>query len=297
MSIPDHSKNLIEYKISLCIMVSLSNLVKSYKNKKIEASKSRRQSENKLHSTLSLKRKSSSGLSSLEKKKDAAFSKKEEISLLLNQYTAQRDSIQRLKTAAESRLKLAEEEKERIAQEMEFSSSPDEKEHISEKTKSIDQKIADLHSEIKQRNAIEERLAKQIEDLTKSKSKIDLQMRTQAQTKPLLLEQFKSSTRAEVMLRSQVKSKMKREEQAKRNLIKLNEKIAILQAKKRRTKRIKRKIKLKSKLKRNTRTIKKSKTMKSSKARTKKVKKHKLRITHKAKIRKTKRKAKSKSRR
>ena len=78
---------------------------------------------------------------------------------------------------------------------MEFSDSPENKGHISERIKSIDQKIAELRSEIKQRNATEERLAKQIYDVTKSKSKLDLQIRKQVQTKPMLLEQFKSSTK------------------------------------------------------------------------------------------------------
>ncbi|HXV38681.1 MAG TPA: hypothetical protein VD699_03835 [Nitrosopumilaceae archaeon] len=279
-------------------MASLSNLVKSYKNKKMEATKSRRQSENRLQSTLSLKRKSSSGLSSLEKKKDVALRKKEEFSQLLNQYTAQKESVQRLKTAAEGRLKLNEEEKERIAQEMEFSSSPEDKARITEKMKSIDQKIAELHSEIKQRRAAEERLEKQIGDVTKSKSKIDLQIRVQAQTKPLLLEQFKSSSRAEEILRSQVKSKMKQEEQAKHNLIKITERLAILQAKKRKAKRkAKKKIRRKSKTKRKIRKVKKSKTTKRSKTRTRKAKKRKPKVKHKAKTRKAKRKVKSKPRR
>ena len=134
-------------------MVSLSNLLKSYKSKKMEAMKRRRQTENKLHLALSSRRKSSSGLSSLEKKKDTALTKKEEISQILNQYTSQRDSVQRLKAAAEDRLKHEEEEKERIAQEMEFSNSPEDKTRIFEKIKSIDQKVAELRSEIKQRNA------------------------------------------------------------------------------------------------------------------------------------------------
>ena len=116
-------------------MASLSKLVKSHQNKKMEATKNRRKSENKLHSTLSLKRRSSSGLSSLEKKKEAALTKKEDISQLLTQYTAQRDSVQRLKTAAEDRLKHEEEEKERITQEMEFSGSAEDKARISERIK------------------------------------------------------------------------------------------------------------------------------------------------------------------
>ena len=276
-------------------MASLSNLVKSYENNKMEATKSRRQSENRLHSTLSLKRRSSSGLSSLEKKKDTSLTKKEGISQLLTQYTAQRDSVQRLKAAAEDRLKHEEEEKDRITQEMEFSGSAEDKAHISEKIKTIDAKIAELRSEIKQRNVAEERLAKQIEDVTKSKSKLDLQIRQQAQTKPMLLEQFKSSTKAEAMLRSQVKSRLKQEEQAKRNLIKITEKLAILQARKRKAKRkAKKKIKRKSKAKRKTKSIKKSKIMKRSKTRVRKATKRKAKIKHKAKTRKAKRKVKSK---
>src|SRR5574342_934231 len=158
-------------------MASLSNLLKSYKSKKMEATKSRRQSENRLHSALSLKRKSSSGLSSLEKKKDTALTKKEEISQTLTQYTAQRDSVQRLKATAEDRLKHEQAEKERLEQEMEFSDSPEEKARIFERIKSIDKKVSELNSEIKQRNDAEARLAKEIEAAIKSKSKIDLLIR------------------------------------------------------------------------------------------------------------------------
>src|SRR5574342_590203 len=158
-------------------MAALSNLLRSYKIKKLQATKNRRQIENKLNSALALKRKSSSGLSSLEKKKDAVFSKKEEISQILTQFTAQRDSVQRLKATAEDRLKHEQAEKERLEQEMEFSDSPEEKARIFERIKSIDKKVSELNSEIKQRNDAEARLAKEIEAAIKSKSKIDLLIR------------------------------------------------------------------------------------------------------------------------
>ncbi|MEX1054073.1 MAG: ATPase V, partial [Nitrosopumilaceae archaeon] len=85
-------------------MTSLSRLAQSYKNKKIQATKLRRQTENKLKTAVSLKRSSSSGLSSLERRKDTMNAKKDGVSQLLTQYLAQRASIQRLKTAAEERI-------------------------------------------------------------------------------------------------------------------------------------------------------------------------------------------------
>ncbi|MEX0764176.1 MAG: ATPase V, partial [Nitrosopumilaceae archaeon] len=106
-------------------MTSLSRLAQSYKNKKIQATKLRRQTENKLKTAVSLKRSSSSGLSSLERRKDTMNAKKDGVSQLLTQYLAQRASIQRLKTAAEERIMQEKEARERAQQESEFSESPD----------------------------------------------------------------------------------------------------------------------------------------------------------------------------
>ena len=126
-------------------MTSLSDLVKSYKNKKIEATKRRRHAENKLKSVISLKRRSSSGLTSLERRKENTTGKKGDIAQLLNQYLAQRDSIQRLKISAEERLRQEQEARDQSQQQSEYA-EPEERARALERLKIADDKIAELES-------------------------------------------------------------------------------------------------------------------------------------------------------
>ena len=275
-------------------MTSLSDLVKSYKNKKIEATKRRRQAENKLKSVISLKRRSSSGLSSLERRKENTTGKKGDIAQLLNQYLAQRDSIQRLKISAEERLRQEQEARDQSQQQSEYA-EPEEKARALERLKIADDKIAELESEIKQRNHGEERLVKIIADLEKQKAKNDMELRNQSHSKPSLLEQLKSSTHEEERLRPHVQSLIKQEAKAKTDLSKIIQRLEIAKAAKRRAdaKRraeAKRRAAAKRKAQRMA-AAKRRKTTKKSKTRTKKASKRK---TQK---RKAKRKSGKKSKR
>ena len=273
-------------------MSSLSRLARSYKNKKIQATKLRRQTEKKLKTALSLKRRSSSGLSSLERGKETMITKKDEVSQLLNQYLAQRASIQRLKIAAEERIMQEKEAKERAQQESEFAESPDDKARALERIKMIEQKIADLNSEIRQRNAAEERLVKLIADTTKAKSRLDLRIRQQTKSKPTLLVQLKSSTKAGERLRSQVQTKLKQEAQLGRNLVTINEKLKLLKTKRRKAKR-----KVKKKTKRKVHKSRRKTKARKTKTRTKKAQKRRAKTRKRRTIRrKVKRKATKKSR-
>jgi hypothetical protein len=215
-------------------MTSLSDLVKSYKNKKIEATKRRRHAENKLKSVISLKRRSSSGLTSLERRKENTTSKKGDIAQILNQYLAQRDSIQRLKISAEERLRQEQEARDQSQQQSEYA-EPEERARALERLKITDDKIAELESEIKQRNHGEERLVKIIADLEKQKTKNDIELRNQSHSKPSLLVQLKSSTKEEERLRSHVQSLIKREDKAKSDLAKIIQRLELAKAAKRRT--------------------------------------------------------------
>src|SRR5256885_4556196 len=207
-------------------MTSLSDLVKSYKNKKIEATKRRRQAENKLKSVISIKRRSSSGLASLERRKENTTSKKGDIAQILNQYLAQRDSIQRLKISAEERLRQEEEARDQSQQQSEYA-EPGEMANAAERLKIANDKIAELESEIKQRNHGEERLVKIIADLEKQKTKNDLELRNQSHSKPSLLEQLKSSTKEEQRLRPYIQSLIKREDKANSDLSKIIQRLEL----------------------------------------------------------------------
>ena len=285
-------------------MTSLSDLVKSYKNKKIEATKRRRQAENKLKSVISLKRRSSSGLASLERRKENTTGKKGDIAQLLNQYLAQRDSIQRLKISAEERLRQEQEAKDQSQQQSEYA-EPEEKARALERLKIADDKIAELESEIKQRNHGEERLVKIIADLEKQKSKNDMELRNQSHSKPSLLEQLKSSTREEERLRPHVQSLIKQELKAKSDLSRIIQRLEVAKAAKRkadakRRAEAKRRAAAKRKAQRKA-AAKRRKITKRSKTRTKKVTKKKTQKRkapkRKTPKRKTKRKLGKKSKR
>jgi colicin import membrane protein len=278
-------------------MTSLSDLVKSYKNKKIEATKRRRQAENKLKSVISLKRRSSSGLASLERRKDNITSKKGDIAQILNQYLAQRDSIQRLKISAEERLRQEQEARDQSQQQSEYA-EPGEMANAAERLKITNDKIAELESEIKQRNHGEERLVKIIADLEKQKTKNDVELRNQSHSKPSLLEQLKSSTKEEQRLRPHVQSLIKHEGKTNSDLAKIIQRLELAKAAKRRAdaKRraeAKRRKAAKRKAQRKSAT-KRRKVTKRSKTRTKKAPKKKTAKRKAPKRKSTKRKAKRK---
>lgn len=281
-------------------MTSLSDLVKSYKNKKIEATKRRRQAENKLKSVISLKRRSSSGLNSLERRKENTTSKKGDIAQVLNQYLAQRDSIQRLKISAEERLRQEQEIRDQSQQQSEYA-EPEERARALERLKIADDKIAELESEIKQRNHGEERLVKIIADLEKQKAKNDMELRNQSHSKPLLIEQLKSSTHDEERLRSHVQSLIKQEEKTKSDLSKIIQRLEIAKATKRkadakRRAEAKRRAAAKRKAQRKA-AAKRKKVTKRSKTKTKKVTKRKTQKRKTLKRKTPKRKSPKKAKR
>lgn len=193
-------------------MASLEALTKSYRAKKAEVSKLRRKSEDTLKKTLSLKRRSSSGLASLAHKKEDMERELAHVSQLLTQYTAQRESIARLKAAAEDRLKHEMDAQDSLKQQIDYG-APEEKAASQERLRFTDEKISELHAGMRERESAVARLERQIADLEKQKAKLGNQMRSQAHVKPVLVEQLKSSEKAESVLRPKVQSLIKREEQ------------------------------------------------------------------------------------
>lgn len=281
MSNPDHNKNLIDYKCSKTHMASLEILTKSYKAKKIEVAKLRRKSENNLKEVLSTKRRSSSGLASLARRNESLGRQIEHVAQLLNQHLAQKESISRLKIAAEERLRQEQDAQDNAKQQSEYG-GPEEKATAQERLKFIDEKIIELHAQLKEREAIETRLAKQIESLHKEKAKLDSQLRKQTHTKPGLLEQLKSSQKAELVLRPRVESLIKREAQTTKALQSMEKRLEEVMAQRRKAAR---KTKKKSRVKK--RRAAKTKTKKSTGKKTKRAKTR----TRKAKTKMSRKKA------
>ncbi|MDE1766971.1 MAG: hypothetical protein KGI27_11990 [Thaumarchaeota archaeon] len=216
-------------------MASLEALAKSYRVKKAEVAKLRRRSENNLKKTLSLKRRSSSGLVSIERKKESLARQISHVAQMLNQHHAQKESIARLKIAAEERLKREQDMQDSTRQQIDYGAS-EEKSAAQERLRFIDEKIAELHAGMKEREAAEARLGKQIVDLEKEKARLDAQLRKQAHAKPGLVEQLKLSEKAESILRPRVQSLIKREAFAAKTLQSMEQKLAKILAQRRNAK-------------------------------------------------------------
>ena len=213
-------------------MASLEALSKSYGIKKAEVSKLRKQVENKLKEAISKKRRSSSGLVALDKKKEDLTRAKDHIGQVLNQHLSQKASIERLKIAAEERLKHEENTKDEAKQQSEYG-APEEKTNAVQRLKYVDEKIAELHAELKERESNQIRLEKAIESTEKEKAKIEEQLKKQIHAKPALVEHLKVGTKEEATLRPRFESLQKIETQVSNALSIVQKKMAAIAAQKR----------------------------------------------------------------
>ena len=213
-------------------MASLEALSKSYGIKKAEVSKLRKQVENKLKEAISKKRRSSSGLAALDKKKEDLIRAKDHIVQVLNQHLSQKASIERLKIAAEERLKHEENAKDETKQQSEYG-TPEEKTNAVQRLKYIDEKIVELHAELKERESNQIRLEKEIESSEKEKAKIEEQLKKQIHGKPALVEQLKVGAKEEAALRPRFESLQNIETQVSKALSIVQKKLAVIAAHKR----------------------------------------------------------------
>ncbi len=283
-------------------MASLATIAKSYKTKKAQVTKLRRKGQNKLKEVLSQKRRSSSGLASLERKKEATARQRYHVIQLLTQSLAQRESLARLKTAAEERLRQEQDAKDQTKQQSEYG-GPEEKTASVERLKLIDDKISELRAQIRERESAEARLVSTIENYEKEKAQLDKKLRKQIHEKPSLVEQLKTSIKAEATLRPRVQSLVKREAQAGKTLTVMQRKLALVQ--KRLAQLAAKRRKDKRKAKRKVRKAKRKIAKRRIKTRIRKAAKRKRAIKRKAKTRTRKlrkrvrkaRRKKSKSRR
>ena len=92
-------------------MTILTKKIQQLGQKKFKSSKLRKQTSQALKSAKSLRRKSTSGINSIQRKMDKIHSELDETSIIIQQKLAQRDSINRLKDSIEERLKQEKERK------------------------------------------------------------------------------------------------------------------------------------------------------------------------------------------
>ena len=111
-------------------MVSLASTAKKLAAQKQEISKIRRSSQREFQKAKAVSRKYSSSLNSLQRRVSTSRQQIEDIAQVLNQKVSQLESIQRLKKAAQERLDLEIENKEKLESEADFATTSDEKESI-----------------------------------------------------------------------------------------------------------------------------------------------------------------------
>lgn len=214
-------------------MASLAKLAEKLKQEKQQAAKLRRQTENKLKAAVSLGRRSSSGLSSLERRIEDSKEKLDEINAEFNQILSRKESIERLIKAAQERLTVETQLKDQAETDLANADSDAAKQTASERVAQINEKIGELESEIKQRESAAQKLVKIIEGFKKSKTKTSHQLQKQTKTKPSLVTLIKKSHVDSEKLKKQFEIASKKENAVSKSLTKVTEKLEQMLAKKR----------------------------------------------------------------
>lgn len=218
----------------LVSLTSLAKLAQKLKQEKLAASKQRRLQEKMLKEAVSLARRSSSGLSSVERRLEDSKGKLGEINAEFNHVQARKESLERLASAAQERLTQEIAAKDQAETDLQNAETEGAKQIASERLEQIIQKIQELEEEAKQRHAAAEKLINVIEGFKKSKSKTSHQIQKQTKTKPVLLSQIKTSTVDSERLRKRVDTAVKKEQNVSKILSVVSKKLEEQIARKRR---------------------------------------------------------------
>ena len=203
-------------------MISLTSTAKKLTKQKQDISKIRRSSEKEFQKAKALSRKYTSSLTSLQKRVVASREKIEDSSQILNQKISQLESIQRLKKAAQERLDLELQNKEKLESDVEFAISDDEKQSIQSRLSIVIGTIDDIKNEIKQRTPTEKKLIEIINEINNSKSKISSSIKKNLESKPKLINLVKSSANKLEQTTKKYQSSKSREEFARTKLNKVS---------------------------------------------------------------------------
>lgn len=214
-------------------LTSLVRLAENLKQQKQQASKLRRQTENKLKQAVSLGRRSTSGLSTVQKRLENSRERLGDINAEFNQILARKDSLERLIKTAQERITLESEAKDQAQIDLANTESDDARRAATERVSQIDEKISELESEIRQREDAVQKLASVIEKFKKTKMQTAQQIQKQTKSKPVLLTLIKKSKADSEKLKKQFEIASKKEDRASKNLSKINARLALLLAKKR----------------------------------------------------------------
>ena len=207
-------------------MVSLASTAKKLAAQKQEISKIRRSSQREFQKAKAVSRKYTSSLNSLQRRVSTSRQQIEDIAQVLNQKVSQLESIQRLKKAAQERLDLEIENKQQLENEINFSTSDDEKQNLLSRISIINDVIDDIKSEIKQRTPTEKKLILIIDEINSSKSKISNSVKKNLETKPMLVNLVKTSENKFEKTAKKFTSSRNRENSIKNRLTKVTSELS-----------------------------------------------------------------------
>jgi hypothetical protein len=214
-------------------LASLAKLAQKLKQEKFDASKQRRLQEKKLKEAVSLGRRSSSGLSSVERRLEDSKGKLGEINAEFNHVMARKESLERLASTAQERLTQEIAAKDQAETDLQNAETEGAKQIAAERIGQIIQKIQELEEEAKQRQVAAEDLIKVIEGFKKSKSKTSRQIQKQTKSKPVLLNQIKTSKIDSENLKKHVDAAVKKEQNVSKVLDVVSKKLGEQMARKR----------------------------------------------------------------
>ncbi len=212
-------------------MTSLTKLALDFKQKKLHSSKLLKQTKKALDTAKSLHKKSTSGVNSIQRRVDSFRSELERVTRDLEHYLAQKESIQRLKAAAEERLADLKVEKKDIEQQI-SSATGEAKEQLALTLDTISEQITDLRSQLTNRNSTMKKIEKTIAEYSVNKDKLSAKIKNTLQSKPQLMDLIKSSDKDVSRLDSRLNLVIQQEKAAQAKLSKVISRLNELNTKK-----------------------------------------------------------------
>ena len=203
----------------------MEKLVIQLRQKKNEKTNLRKKAEKQLKDVLTIEKRSSSGLTSVDRKIESEREDASDVSTVLTQKNSQLESISRLLAAAEERLTREKESIEQTEQEIEFSESPEEKQNAESRLRFLNDHIQELIFEIKSRQKTAKKISDDVSTFSEIKSNISSKIQKQTKSKPSLREIKTTSHKAAQKFVKELEMRTRAEESAKNALDKVSKKL------------------------------------------------------------------------
>ncbi len=272
-------------------------MVIQLRQKKLKATRLRKNAEKQIKGLQATERRSSSSLQSIAKKIESRREESSDMATVLVRKNSQLESVRRLITVAEERLARESDTAKQVEQEIEFADDPLERQNAKDRLHASNRHISELLEEVKTRRKTAKKISVDVANFSGIESKITSEIKKKTKTTPSLRETKTTSHRAVQKFLKELKRHTKAEVYAQRALdrahVKLRESMAKkLQTAKRKKRVVKRPIGKKKTARKRVvkRSAGKKKTLKKrvKKTRGKKTAKKRRAISKKTAVRRIK---------